>query len=166
ASQDDVKEALATIQGDNVGFSVVRTRASLEASLKAVQQASPGTADNTQIESALLDLVPAWQAQSVRFESDALSVSSANPPSALGVDLTNRASSLTSHVPANSVAYGEVHDVGKTLSALLEKLRAVPETKQAFQQLDQAMALLGGFDGVFGWWGDVALDVAPAEGGT
>src|SRR5262249_6242789 len=119
ASQEDVKAALATIQGDNVGFSVLRTRTYLEASLKAVEQTAPGTSANPQIESPLLDLVPARQAQSVRFESDALSVSTASPPWAIGYDPTNRTSTLTGHVPANSLAYGEVHDVGKALSALL-----------------------------------------------
>jgi len=64
------------------------------------------------------------------------------------------------------VAYGEVHDVGKALSAILGKLRALPEAKEAFQTLDQALAVLGGFDAVFGWWGDVAFDVAPAESGA
>jgi hypothetical protein len=166
ASQDDVRAALATIHGDNVGFSVVRTRASLEASLQAVEQTAPESSATTQIDEALLNLVPAWGAQSVRFESDALTVSSASPPSGLGLDQSNRASALTGHVPANSVAYAEFHDVGKALSALVGKLRALPETKDAFQSFDQAMALLGGFDGVFGWWGDVAIDVAPASDGT
>jgi hypothetical protein len=166
ASQEDVKAALATIKADIVGFAVVRTRASLDASLRMVEQASPGTLGNTQVDDTLLAMVPAWQAESARFESDALSVSSASPPWAIGYDPTNRTSTLTSHVPASSVAYGEVHDVGKALSAILGKLRALPETKEAFQTLDQALAVLGGFDAVFGWWGDTAFDVAPGENGT
>ena len=166
ASQDDVKAALATIQGDNVGFSVVRTKASIEASLQMVERAAPGTLGKTQIDDTLVGMIPAWQAQTVRFENDALSFSSASPPWAIGYDASNRASALTSHVPANSVGYAEVRDAGKALSAVLGKLRDLPETKEAFQTFDEAIAVVGGFDAVFGWWGDAAIDVAPVENGA
>jgi hypothetical protein len=166
ASADDVKAALATIDGDNVGFSVFRAKAYLDASLQAVEKASPGTLGGTQIDDTVLALIPAWQAQSVRFESDALSVSSASPQWALGTDASNRASTLVGHVPANTLAYAELHDVGKTLKAFIDKLRALPELQSQLQSFDQAIAILGGFDAVFGWWGDVAIDVAPVGDGT
>jgi uncharacterized protein DUF3352 len=166
ASADDVSAALATIDGDNVAWSVIREKAYIEASLQGVEAASPGTLSKTQLDDTLLDIVPAWQSESVRFESDALSVSTANPEWSLGTETSNRVSSLASHVPANTIAYEEVHDVGATLKALIAKFRALPETKDAFQQFDQAIAVLGGSDTVFGWWGDVALDVAPVANGT
>ncbi len=166
AANDDVKAALATIDHDNVGLSLIRTKAYLDQTLAMVGSVAAGSLDGTKIDETLLAMIPAWQASTVRFESDALAFSSASPAWNIGYDATNRKSSLLGHVPAKTVAYAEAHDVGPVLNAILGKLRALPETKAAFDQFDQAMSLLGGFDGVFGWWGDAGLAVTPMADGT
>jgi len=73
---------------------------------------------------------------------------------------------LLDHVPTKAIFYAEGHDVGPALTALLAKFRALPETKPAFGQFDQALSLLGGFDATIGWWGDVGVVVAPGADGT
>jgi hypothetical protein len=69
-------------------------------------------------------------------------------------------------VPARTLAYFEAHDLGPTLQALVAKARALPETKAAFDQVDQVLNLVGGLDAVIGWWGDSALVIAPAGDGV
>jgi hypothetical protein len=92
--------------------------------------------------------------------------SAVSPAWAIGYDATNRASDVLGHVPARSIVYLDSHDVGPALTAVLAKFRALPEAKPLFDQFDQAMSLLGGFDAVFGWWGDTAFVVTPLDDGT
>ncbi len=165
-ANDDVKAALASIDQDNVGFSLVRTKAAIDGVIAMVGSAAAGALDKTQIDETLLSMIPAWQSSTIRFENDALAFSHTSPPWSIGYDATNHKSGVLGHLPAKTVAYAEVHDVGPALSALLGKFRALPEAKGAFDSIDQAMALLGGFDGVFGWWGDAALAVSPGADGT
>jgi hypothetical protein len=101
-----------------------------------------------------------------RFENDAIVTSSVSPSWAIGYDGTNRASDVLGHVPAKSIVYLDSHDIGPALKAVLAKFRALPEAKPAFDQFDQALSLLGGFDAVLGWWGDTAFVVSPLDDGT
>jgi hypothetical protein len=166
AANDDVKAALATIDQDNVGFSLLRTRAYVDGVLGMADSIAAQSLDKTQIDETLLGMIPAWQTTSVRFENDALTFASASPAWSIGFDTSNRASKLLGHVPAKTVAYGEAHDVGKTLSAVLAKFRALPELKSTFESFDQAMAVVGGSEAVFGWWGDAGFAVTPLANGT
>jgi Protein of unknown function (DUF3352) len=162
----DVKAALATVDRDYVGLTLLRTKAYYEGLLALMSSAQPGAFDKTQIDETVLAMVPAWQIGTARFESDALAFTSASPSWAIGYDSSNHASTLTGHAPPKTIAYAEVHDVGQALTAVLAKFRALPEAKPAFDSFDQAVAVLGGSEAAFGWIGDVALDVAPAADGT
>ncbi len=166
ADDPDVKAAFAQVDQDYVVFSVIKTRAYVDAVLKSVAKAQPGVLEGTQIDDTVQSLLPAWQASTARFESDALVMTSVSPSWAIGFDGANRKSALTGHVPATTLAYAEWHDIGPVLSAVLGKFRALPEAKAAFAAFDQAMAVLGGFDAVMGWWGDAAFAVAPGPGGA
>ena len=163
---DDVKAALATLDKDYVIFAVTRTRALADAVVKQMAVNQPGVLDKTQIDETILGLVPAWQAMTARFENDAIVSSSVSPSWAIGYDGTNRASDVLGHVPAKSIVYLDSHDIGPALSAVLAKFRVLPEAKPAFDQFDQALSLLGGFDAVLGWWGDTAFVVSPLDDGT
>ena len=166
ADNAEIKTALATIDKDYVFASVVRTRAQFEAMAKAIGPAASNPLDGTQLDETVLAMVPAWAASTARFENDAIVASSSGPSWAIGVDAANRASQLLGHVPAKTVAYFEYHDAGPAVKAVLDKFRAQPETKPAFDQVDQALSLLGGFDAVVGWWGDTAIVVSPMADGT
>ena len=163
---DDIKAALATLDKDYVVFAVTRTRALADSAVQQIGRARPGVLDQTQLDETVLGLVPAWQAMTARFENDAIVTSSVGPSWAIGYDATNRPSDTLGHAPAKSIAYLDSHDVGPALTAILAKFRALPETKAAFAQFDQAVNLLGGFDAVFGWWGDTAFVVSPLDDGT
>jgi hypothetical protein len=163
---DDVKAALATLDKDYVIFSVTRTRALADAVVKQMAVTQPGVLDKTQVDETILGLVPAWQAMTGRFENDAIMTSSVSPSWAIGYDGKNRTSDVLGHAPAKSIVYLDSHDIGPALTAVLAKFRALPEAKPAFDQLDQALSLLGGFDAVLGWWGDTAFVVSPLDDGT
>ena len=163
---DDVKAAQATLDKDYVSFGVVRIRAYADAALKLLAVTQPGVLDKTQIDETALALIPAWQAQSARFENDAIVATTVGPPWSIGFDAKNEASDVLGHVPAKTILYVDLHDVGPSLNAILAKFRALDEAKPAFAQLDQALSLLGGADAVYGWWGDTALVVSPLADGT
>ncbi|MBA2382300.1 MAG: DUF3352 domain-containing protein [Chloroflexi bacterium] len=166
ANQDDMKAAVATLDKDYVLFSVVRIRTYADALIALAATSQPGALDNTQIDETLLGMIPAWTASTARFENDAIVASSVSPSWAIGYDTTNRPSELLGHVPAKTIAYAEIHDVGPALNAILAKFRTLPEAKPAFDQFDQALSILGGFDSAFGWWGDSALVVSSLGDGT
>src|SRR4029079_10721238 len=77
-----------------------------------------------------------------------------------------RATDGCGHVPPKSFMCLHSHDIGPALSAVIAKFRALPEAKPAFDQFDQALNLLGGFDAVLGWGGDTACVVSPLDDGT
>ncbi|MEA2519572.1 MAG: hypothetical protein QOF49_1652 [Chloroflexota bacterium] len=166
AQNADIKAALATVDKDNVVLGIVRTRAQLEA-MTALMAAAPGAPlAGTRIDDTVLAMVPAWTATTARFENDAIVATTAGPGWPIGVDTANRTSQVLGHVPAKTIAYFEAHDLGPTLTALVAKFRALPETKPAFDQADQVLGLLGGLDAVVGWWGDTAVVVTPVADGT
>jgi hypothetical protein len=166
ADNDDVKAALATIDKDYVMLSLVRTRAYADAIVKTIAVAQPGALDRTQIDETVLAMVPAWQATTARFENDAIVSTNVGPSWAIGADTANEPSDLLGHVPAKTILYAEMHDLGPALTALLGKFRALDEAKPVFAQVDQALNLLGGADAVYGWWGDTALVVSSLADGT
>jgi hypothetical protein len=162
----DMKSALATVDHDYVAFTATRIRSLVESYAKLIAAQEPGVLDRTQIDETILGMVPAWQAGTVRFEDDSLVSDSAQPKWNIGYDAKNEASDLLGHVPANALVYVEGHDVGPVVTAVLGKFRALPEAKPFFDQLDQALSVLGGSDAVLGWWGDTAVVVAPGSDGT
>jgi hypothetical protein len=166
AQNDDVKAALATLDSDYVLFGVTRTRLYADVMVKTFSTAQPGVLEKTQIDETLLAMVPAWQAVTARFENDAIVATTVGPSWAIGTDSANRTSQLVGHVPAKSLFYVDIHDVGPNLTALLAKFRGLEEAKPVFAQLDQALNLLGGADAVYGWWGDSALVVSQLGDGT
>ncbi|HEY7131553.1 MAG TPA: DUF3352 domain-containing protein [Candidatus Limnocylindrales bacterium] len=166
AENEDVKAALASIEQENVGFSLIRTKAYVQGAVDMLGSLHGQGLDPTKIGETVVGMLPAWQTSSLRFENDALAVASTSPAWNIGYETANRKSALLGHTPANTVLYGEVHDVGQGLDALLAKFRALPEAKPAFDAVDQALALLGGKEGVYGWWGDVALAVSPVGDDT
>jgi hypothetical protein len=166
SQNDDVKAALATLDKDYVIFSVTRTRAIADAVVKQLGKTQPGVLDKTQLDETVLGLLPAWQVSTGRFENDAVVMSAISPSWAIGHDATNRASDVLGHVPAKAIVYLDSHDIGPALTAVLAKFRALPEAKAQFDQLDRALNLLGGFDAVFGWWGDTAFVASPLGDGT
>jgi uncharacterized protein DUF3352 len=166
ANDPDFKAALGQVDRDYAVLSVIRMRPIIDNLVKTLSTLRPGLLSGTQIDETLIAMIPAWQMSLGRFENDAFVTTGAYPSYAIGYDTPNRRSSLLDHVPPKTIAWVEYHDVGPALKAFLDKFRALPETKGPFAQFDQAMSILGGFDGVLGWWGDTAFVVTPGADGT
>jgi hypothetical protein len=164
AEDPEFKAAFATVSRDYVSFSYTEYRALLQS---MVSMAGAGSElDKTTVDEELLSLVPAWQASSFRFEDDAIVGDTSYPSIKIGYAATNKKSSLVGHAPPGTILYAETHDVGPTVKATLDRFRKLPELKDAFGQIDSAVGIVGGFDGLLGWWGDAAVVVSKNPDGS
>lgn len=164
ANDADFKTAFGSVSRDYVGFSYTAYRGYMTA---VVNMAGPAAGlDRTTIDDQLLALVPAWSSNVIRFENDSVVSESAFPSVDIGYEAKNRASTLAGHVPPSTLFYAESHDIGAAAKAFLDKLRAIPELSQAFSQIDASAGLIGGVDGLIGWWGDTALAIGPTADGS
>jgi hypothetical protein len=164
ANDADFKAAFGSVSRDYVGFAYTAYRSYLTA---AVNMAGPAAGlDRTTIDDQLLALVPAWSSNVIRFENDSVVSESAFPSVDIGYEAKNRAGTLAGHVPPSTLFYAESHDIGAAAKAFLDKLRAIPELSPAFSQIDASAGLIGGIDGLIGWWGDTALAIGPTADGS
>jgi hypothetical protein len=111
-------------------------------------------------------MLPPWFASVARIEDDAIVSDGAFPSIDFGFDAKNKRSTLAGHAPATSIVYAETHDIGTALVTLLDRFRGMPELRDTFGQLDSSAGMIGGIDGIIGWWGDVALDVSSLSDGS
>jgi hypothetical protein len=163
ASNPEFKAALSAVSHDYVAFTFINYRSLVSGIIDAT---APAGGLQRSVDDALVGLIPEWLSSEVRFENDAIVAEGAYPAIDIGFQAKNRASGLAGHAPPSSVFYGESHDVGAALKGFLDKLRAIPELKSTFGQIDQSAGLIGGFDGLFGWWGDTAIAVGPDASGA
>lgn len=154
------RDARKTATGDYVGYFYLDVAPILEKSLAASAGAgstpSPCTA-------GLFAGAPAWLAGVARMEPDALAVS-ASAPQGTGATATKDApSELAKHLPASTIAVAGQREGGKALVTLYAELKkqlaCIPGSEGSAAQIDQALGLLGGIDGLVGWAGDTGLAV-------
>jgi hypothetical protein len=158
ASSDSFKAALETAPTAYLGFGY--------ADLKALAEASLATAgDQANLPAACLDVVtdklPVWGAGFVRAEDDALAMTATvSTPGATSTG-QNTASAIAAHLPASTVAAIEVRDLGAGLVAALDGLKTTlacdPSMADAIDQLEQALAAVGGAEVLIGWADDTAV---------
>ncbi|HET7472768.1 MAG TPA: DUF3352 domain-containing protein [Candidatus Limnocylindrales bacterium] len=163
---DDVVSALATVDKDYVMVGVTRVKAMADAIVSLIGKEAPDKLAGTQLDETVLGMLPAWFANSGRFENDAFVTTSVGPAGKVGYDTSNRPDQIVGHIPASTLLVASEHDAGPTLSAMIAKFRPLPEAKPFFDQFDRALSLLGGFDAVAGWWGDTAIVVSKLNDGT
>jgi hypothetical protein len=165
ASSDSFKAALKTAPTAYLGFGY--------ADLKALTEASLATAgDQANLPAACRDAVaeriPAWGAGFVRAEDDALAMTATVSTPGATSTAKNTASAIAAHLPATTVAAIEVRDLGAGLVAVLDGLQTTlacdPSLADAIDQLEQALAAVGGAEAVIGWADDTA--VAAVVDGT
>jgi hypothetical protein len=166
ASSDSFKAALKTAPTAYLGFGY--------ADLKALAEASLATAgDQASLPAACLDAVtdklPAWGAGFARAEDDALAMTATVSTPGATSTAKNTASAIAAHLPASTVAAVEVRDLGAGLVAALDGLKTTlacdPSTAEAIDQLEQALAAVGGAETVIGWADDTAV-AATVDGTT
>ena len=168
ASDPAFRAAQAANVGDQVGFFFVR----LKALVDQAKAMSPSLgAEAAGVSDTLTSLVPEWASGRLRIESDALVIDGATPhvDGAPG-PTTNHVNAVADHAPPTTIALAAGNDVGATVTSWIELLRKDPKLSEAFKQIDQAVAMAGGWDGVVGWMGDTGVVISAAgdavEGGV
>ncbi len=163
AEDAEFKAAFGTVSRDYVSFSFTEYRSLLQSTISMLGAGSG--LDTTTIDDEILKLIPAWQAASLRFEDDALVGDGAFPSIPIGYEAKNKKSTLIGRAPAGTILYAESHDVGPATLAAIKRFRDMPELQEGFQQVDAAVGVVGGFDGLLGWWGDAAVVLAKDASG-
>ena len=168
AREPGPKAALASASGDHVGFAYVALRPLLDWSTeigKSMSSQLGAGAATGAVSGVLQQVVPAWTAYWLRFESDALVMEATAPRSETPIGPTeSRSSSVVEHIPATALIASVSHDVGQSLKQILGLVRSASASKPMLDQLDQGLGLVGGADAAFGWAGDTAIVLDGAEG--
>jgi Protein of unknown function (DUF3352) len=162
-SDADFSAALNSGSGDHVGFIYYDLAAYMD---WAMGLSAETNAETLGLAEGFRDTLPAWGALWTRVEGDALSFQVVSaPPKQRSGPTENRASTLASRAPGTTIAYGETHDYGKTLSDMIGLYSDVEIPEEEVQQLEQMVGIFGGMEGLVGWIGDVAFVVNdPGEG--
>jgi hypothetical protein len=129
----------------------------------------------------LLPNVPRWAMAGFRAEDDALVLDVVAAPgeasrasgapasaaasnaatSALPTNPPPKTSTFATLLPGDTVVLTEGHGAGVGIQRLLAALKADPAASGTLGQLDSALALIGGADGLLGWIGDAGVVVVP-----
>jgi hypothetical protein len=160
ATTESFAAARKTAPSAYLGFGYLDASAFVKAALAAAGS-QPG------IPAACLDPVaakiPAWAAGSARAEDGALvftMTAKTAGPASTAKDRAS-ASAIASHLPASTVAAIEVRDLGTGLVGAFNSLKTTlacdPAAAQAMDQVEQALAAVGGAEALIGWAGDTAL---------
>lgn len=116
-----------------------------------------------------VEMIPDWAAGSTRAEDDAVVFAATIATAGTGTETKNSASAVAEHLPASTVAAIQVRDLGAGLVAGLESLKTTlacdPATADVVDQLEQALAAVGGAETLIGWAEDTAVAVT-ADGAT
>jgi hypothetical protein len=166
SAEDGPKAALAASTSDHVGFVYVALGPLMDWSQQITKlQPMPSGAPAMTLGANLLKSLPAWGAFELRFESDAIVMDASAPLPETRIGPTqNRVSTLVEHIPSSAVVASISNDYGATIKQVLDLYRSEPAFKSTFDQLDQALGLVGGTDAAIGWAGDTAIVVTVPDG--
>jgi hypothetical protein len=120
--------------------------------------------------------VPEWVAIEVRAlatgpvieavmpDTRRVPIGSGASPAATRTPKPDAVSVIAPRLPASTIAVLEAHDLGGTLASALAQVRQLPDAGELVGQVDAALALLGGPDGLLGPLDQAALVVTLEAG--
>ncbi len=157
ATNDQFKTAAASVSGDRLGFAYLDTAALASGAMAiggdAVASAVPD------LPATLTDLAPPWAAAALRASGGSFVVETRMPHlDKLGPAATAE-SKLPSVLPATTLALVEGHDLGGSLERLKTMLAADPSLADGVDQVDSALALLGGFPAIVDWMDEAGIAI-------
>jgi hypothetical protein len=150
------KEASAAVTGDHLAFGYL----DYKTFATKLSSSMPGDA-GAALPTSLLDQLPAWAVQTVRAENSALVLDVTVPHSELSG--TGTASALPGLVPSGTLVLADGHDFGAALKRLKDQLGQDASLKDGLKQVDDGLAILGGFDSVTGWAGETGLAITKSD---
>ena len=164
AGQPGPKSAFAASTEDAVGFAYVSLRPLMEWSAGLGASSSDSGSLGT-LSATLVKTVPEWSAYWLRVEGDALVGHAVAPKAEVHLGpADNRRSATIDHIPGSAVVAFTTNSAGATVEQMLDLFRADPMVEPVLDQVDQALALLGGFDAAIGWIGDTSIVVSQVDG--
>jgi hypothetical protein len=153
-TDEQFQTASASVSGDRLAFTYVDVEALVDGA-----QALAGAAAQPMpsLPAALTDLTVPWFVSTLRAEDGAFVVESRNPHlEALGEPKSSD-STLASVLPPTTVLLAEGHDVNEALTRAKDQLAAQPELADEVKEVEDALKLVGGWDAVVGWMGEVGV---------
>ena len=150
------KEASGAVTGDHLAFGYL----DYKTFATTLSSSMPGDA-GAALPTSLLDQLPAWAVQTVRAENSALVLDVTVPHSELSG--TGTASALPGLVPSGTLVLADGHDFGAAIKRLRDQLGQDDSLKEGLKQVDDGLAILGGFDSVTGWAGETGLAITKSE---
>ena len=162
ASNEQFRGAVEALPGDRLALAYSDVSATFDALHATVGTGIVGSSPEL---SAILDayqtLIPGWSAMSVRAAEGSLVADVVSEHvNALG-EPANATSDLAAVVPADTLLLLTGRDVGGRLAAMRQALADQPALADSVKQVDQALALLGGFNAVTGWMGESGIAIVP-----
>jgi hypothetical protein len=164
ASDGAYKQALDALEGEGLGYVFVDLEAYMTW-LEDAAESMPG-ASAVPIPPMMAELTPDWMLFRLRAQGDALAMEAVVPHvEAASTGSENRASVLAGHVPPSTLLFMDGHDAGAAILKGIELAKQDPDAAAQIKAFEEQVALIGGLDGLIGWWGDAAVVVA-GDGGT
>ena len=158
----------AAVDGDSLGFVFVDMKALVEATTELAASAAPSASVTPFAASVTKSSrlgVGARPRGRRRLPSRQCRAAQGKCP---GPD-ENRTNAVAGWAPPSTTAMIAGNDYGATLTETIELCENDPALKDAYAQVEQMAAMLGGIDGIVGWMGDTGIVVDrngdPAEGG-
>ncbi len=154
------RSARDTLSGDQVGLAYLDGTGLMD----AVRDLAPilGTMDGA------TSMLPDWLILGLRFGDDALELevrSPRVPSAALASGVPTAAPSATSvfaaMIPADALGFVEAHGAGANIQRAMARLRADADLADTAEQIEGALAAIGGLTNVVGWIEDVGVAGVP-----
>lgn len=157
--------ALDTAPNAYLGFGYL----DMAAFVSAATEAAGSAAD---VPEACLDealaAIPAWASGSLRADTDVLVFTATAPAAGEPSETDASASAIAAHLPASTIVAVEIREFGPSLLAGIDKLKEQlacdPAAVEMVDQVEQALAALGGAEALVGWADDTAFAVEFAAG--
>jgi Protein of unknown function (DUF3352) len=156
ATDAQFKTASASISGDRLGFAYVDLAAIAKG---ATALAGDAASAMPKMPSALSDMAPPWTVAAIRAQDGAFIVDTRQPHVAALGPAKVAESTLPSVLPPDTVALAEGHDLGATLEQLKTLVAADPSLADGVKQIDDTLAIVGGFGAVVDWMGEAGIAV-------
>jgi hypothetical protein len=149
AANPSFVKARAALSGDSVAAAFIDVRA-LATWLPSELANRGSSASSIATLASALDNGPDWFAFRLRAEPSAIVLDAADQPAAGGAKRANAADTITSNLPANTIAVYDVHDLGAIIQSQLDVLRTDNTVSASIDQIDNALGQFGGLSSLLG----------------